>query len=488
MKASLKCILAALLASLTVLPTAFGLVSCGQADTPDDVATDGTQIESESDEETAFFPPIEKKDHGKATFRMIGWTHPGDWYFAEEYQNTQGGNSVLNNTLYEMNTLVEEHLNVDLEYEHPGNMVTGHEIHDTVSPTIMSGDDEYQLVILNAYYDVNNFVLKNKAQDFGGFPDIDLNQSYWNREVMDTLSLKDRYFVGAGDLCRYELAVLYCNKDMLKQVSRKVPYDQVRSGEWTLDSLFSITTDLYADNGDGKRDRGDTFGLACMWDSRTSSLMQASDIYIAKKNDQGRFELCLYGDKLVEYYDRLYQWAHNDSTLLWAPGDSFTADFRSEECYFTEDLLGAQYLDVKFSMGILPLPKYSKEQANYSHCNWGNNLIIPSTAQNKEMVGQVLELMSFYSETMVLEKYYDDVLQLRVSESPDDRDMVELIYDTVTFDPGITYCDGSDAMWNIVFTTCSCIRWDNPNVTSYYKTYEKAAARWLNNLERSIRN
>ena len=478
----LKRLLAAALAALMLLP----LAACGKSDHPVETADGGTQTKAET--ESGYFPDIQKKDYEGATFRMIGWTHPGDWYFASDYKNSTDGNTILNNTLYEMNTLVEEHLNVNLEYKHPGNMNTGHEINDIVSPTIMSGDDEYQLVILNAYYDVNNFVLKNKALDFSDLPDIDLNQSYWNRDIMDTLALKGHYFVGAGDLCRYELAVFYCNKDMLKRVSREVPYDQVRNGEWTLDSLFAITTELYADNGDGQRNKGDTFGLACMWDSRTSSLMQASDIYISRKNELGNLELCLYSDKLVEYYDRLYNWSRDDSILLWAPEDSLTADFSTGECYFTEDLLGAQYLDVKFSLGLLPLPKYSKEQADYSHCNWGNNLIVPNTVSNKDMVGQVLELMSFYSETMVLEKYYDEVLQLRVSESPDDRDMVELIYDTVTFDPGITYCDGSDAMWNIVFTTCFCIRWGNENVTSYYKTHEKLASKWLKNLDKVIRD
>ena len=43
-------------------------------------------------------------------------------------------------------------------------------------------------------------------------------------------------------------------------------------------------------------------------------------------------------------------------------------------------------------------------------------------------------------------KYYDEVLQLRVSEAPDDRDMVERIYKTAVFDPGFTYCDGSDQL------------------------------------------
>ena len=98
------------------------------------------------------------------------------------------------------------------------------------------------------------------------------------------------------------------------------------------------------------------------------------------------------------------------------------------------------------------------------------------------MVGQVLELMGYYSKTMVREKYYDDVLQLRVSEAPDDRDMVELICDTIVFDPAIAYCDGAVAISNLVYTTCLGIRGGTESVASYYQSNQKAAVKWLNKL------
>ena len=44
------------------------------------------------------------------------------------------------------------------------------------------------------------------------------------------------------------------------------------------------------------------------------------------------------------------------------------------------------------------------------------------------MVSDVLELRGYYSKTILQPRYYDEVLWLRVSASPDDRDMVELIY------------------------------------------------------------
>ena len=59
--------------------------------------------------------------------------------------------SVLNNTIYEMNTLVEEYLKVEIAYEQVDHVVTGGEVFDKVAPTIMSGDDTYQLCANHAH-------------------------------------------------------------------------------------------------------------------------------------------------------------------------------------------------------------------------------------------------------------------------------------------------------------------------------------------------
>ena len=98
------------------------------------------------------------------------------------------------------------------------------------------------------------------------------------------------------------------------------------------------------------------------------------------------------------------------------------------------------------------------------------------------MVGQALELMGYYSKTMVRQKYYDEVLQLRVSEAPDDRDMVELIYNTVVFDPGIAFCDGNNELWNLVYLPCFAIINNNKSISAYYKSNSRSAQRWLDNL------
>lgn len=474
--------LAIALALLMILP----LAACGtNVETPDDnTAADGSGAVTEG--ETDFFPEIDKQDYKGETFRMIGFNEPGTWYFAESMSDEQGSIHVLNNTIYEMNTMVEDYLGITVEYEQITSVTTGGEVFDAVQPTIMSGDDVYQLCILHPYYSYVKFITQNYALDFYTLPDFDVEQPYWNADVMERLSINDHAFIGLGDLCEYSINMIYCNKDLLKDAGIAIPYDTVRNGEWTLDEFFSLTAGLYVDDGDGQRNNKDTYGFAALWDANGSAFMQGCDIYVATRNADDMFELSLYNDRLVEMYDKLYTWSKDESTYIWTFGNrsnpSVTVDFLNGQSYFTHDKLGTTYLEADFGLGMLPMPKFDVNQPEYAHVNWGNNIVLPNTIKNKEMVGQALELMGYYSKTMVQQKYYDEVLQLRVSEAPDDRDMVELIYNTVVFDPGIAFCDGNGQLWNLVYLPCFAIHEKAENISSYYKKNSRSAQRWLDNL------
>ena len=470
----------------------FSFVSCATVQEPEDTQAQtaegnvSTSDETEEEEETDFFPNIERNDYKKEVFRMIGFDAPGYWYYSEEYSTQQGSSHILNNTIYEMNTLVEEYLNVEIEYEQISHVSTGGEVFDTVQTTIMSGDDIYQMCILHPYYSYTNFISRNYVMDFYELPDVNVEQPYWNKDVMEKLSINDHAYIGLGDICKYTIGIIYCNKDMLNHAGLAVPYDKVRNGDWTLDEFFSMTTGLYSDNGDGNRDNKDIYGFASLWDANASSFMQACDIYIATRNEEGIFELSMYGDRLVNMYDKLYNWTQNESTYIWNFGnkynDSVNIDFLNSQAYFTHADLGTQYLSAEFDVGMLPMPKYDKQQEEYAHVNWGNNIVLPSTIKNTEMVGQVLELMGYYSKTMVQQKYYDEVLKLRVSDAPDDRDMVELIYNTIVYDPGIAFCDGNTALWNLVYLPCFAVHNNSQSIASYYKGNSRSAERWLTNL------
>lgn len=477
----IKRILAVLLAALMLL----SLAACGENTETPDVTTDGGS-DAATEAVTEFFPAVEKQDYKGETFQMIGIRDAGTWVYGED--PTAANVNVLNDTLYEMNTVVEDHLGINMQYEYVQHVTGQSVIFNQVKPSIMAGDDAYQLCILPSYRNVASFVTQDCVMDLYDLNDyIDLDQPYWNKEVIESLMIGDHAYIATGDICYYTVHPIYCNKDLLKEVGREVPYDQVRNGTWTLDEYLALTADLYADNGDGTVNNQDTFGFAALCDTNINSFMQASDIYVVTRHDDGSFEFSMYGEKLLSLYEKLFNWSKNQSTYIWGWGDreneNVIVDFLDGRTYFTQDELGTKYLSATFDVGILPLPKYDTAQKEYAHVNWGDNIAVPNSVKNTKMVGETLELLSYYSRTVVRPKFYDDVLELRVSNAPDDREMVETIFNTIVFDPGIAYCDGSAQLFALVYLPKECLLAGQENIASYYQKNERAASRFL---ERNI--
>ena len=466
-----------LLAACMLLP----LVACGEtAETPDVTTGDGSGVAAE--EATEFFPNVEKQDYKGETFQMIGIRDAGTWVYGED--PSAANVNVLNDTLYEMNTTVEDHLGINIEYEYVQHTTGASVIFNAVQPSVMAGDDAYQLCILPAYRNVASFVTQDCVMDLYELNDyIDMDQPYWNRQVIESLMIGDHAYIATGDICYYSMHPIYCNKDLLKEAGREIPYDKVRNGTWTLDEYLALTADLYVDNGDGKKNNADIFGFAGMCDTNFNSFMQASDIYVITRHDDGSFEFSMYGEKLENLYEKLYNWVSTDDTHIWSWTDrnneNLTVNFLDGRTYFTQNALGTEYLAATFDVGILPLPKYDTAQESYAHVNWGDNIAVPKTVKNTKMVGEALELLSYYSRTVVRPKFYDDVLELRVSNSPDDREMVELIFNTIVFDPGIAYCDGSSSLFALVYLPKECLLAKNKNISSYYKRNERSAKSFL---------
>lgn len=476
----MKRVLCLILALLMVVP----LAACSTGDNTQTATTASngsgqTEEESDSDNQP---PAIGNKEYNK-TFRMIGFNEPGTWYYAKEMDQ-----STLNDAIYEMNMLVENQLKVEFEYEYISSVTTGGEVFEKVSPSVMTGDDTYQLCILHPYYSYNSFISQNYAYDFYKLESLDLTRNYWNKEVIDQLAINGHAYIALGALCQYQLNVLYANKKILQDAKRDVPYDLVRNNKWTLDEFYSLTKDLYVDkNGNGTRDNADSYGFAGMWDANGSAFLQAAGIYVVQRNQDDRFEVVIGNDdRLVNFYDGLLDWSQTESVYIWNFGNrnnaSVTLDFLDGRSALTLETLGTKFLDASFDVGILPLPKFNEAQSNYAHVNWGNNIVVPSSIKDPEMVGDVLELMAYYTSTGVHNAYYDTVLQYKVSNSPDDRDMVILIYDTVVYDPGIAFCDGNNNLWNLVYLSCFGIINKTKKVASTLRQNVRGAQKGLDTL------
>ena len=92
------------------------------------------------------------------------------------------------------------------------------------------------------------------------------------------------------------------------------------------------------------------------------------------------------------------------------------------------------------NFGVLPYPMYDENQKDvgYRTLQWGGYLCIPSYVNDIEMVGDTLEVMSFYSEDVSV-TFYEKLLGKQASESPQDTKMLEIVWDGIGTDIAQTY-------------------------------------------------
>ena len=97
-------------------------------------------------------------------------------------------------------------------------------------------------------------------------------------------------------------------------------------------------------------------------------------------------------------------------------------------------------LDSDFECGVLPYPMLDSNQASvgYKSLQWGGYIAVPSYVKDSNMVGDALEVLSFYSDT-VEDAFYEKLIGGQLLSSPEDAQMLEIIRNSITVDIGQTY-------------------------------------------------
>ena len=97
-------------------------------------------------------------------------------------------------------------------------------------------------------------------------------------------------------------------------------------------------------------------------------------------------------------------------------------------------------LNYNIEFGVLPFPMYNRDQASvgYRSLQFGGYIGVLSYQDNKAMVAETIEMLSYYSENVKI-TYYEKVLGKRVADMPDDAAMLEIIWQSITPDFGQTF-------------------------------------------------
>ena len=90
------------------------------------------------------------------------------------------------------------------------------------------------------------------------------------------------------------------------------------------------------------------------------------------------------------------------------------------------------------------MPKYSAEQEEYAailQSHHANSLGVPGylTGDRPELTGVVLEAMSAFSHYSIYPEYINTVVKSRYAVDEDTTEMLGIVFDHITNDPGILF-------------------------------------------------
>lgn len=279
--------------------------------------------------------------------------------------------------------------------------------------------------------------------DTNKFPNFHFNEPYWNQSYISAAEVDGYLFTVCGDvnLSVFDRTIVtYLNKDAAKDhgIDLDDLYATVLAGDWTYEKFYQIVSDIgyeEKDHEEGATD-GDFYALTAIKGSEASdAFVQAFDLKIISKDDAGNYSLADGSDldKLDAAMNKIKDLYYNSNgAIVWKPTTEDSATYRNYVCFtsgnaiFNIDVIYhyesglAMMRNADFDIGMIPVPKYDANQANYkasvqdAHNVMSVMFYTRSSDTHYEAISALLEALCketyedirpFYFERMVKTKY-----------------------------------------------------------------------------------
>lgn len=208
--------------------------------------------------------------------------------------------------------------------------------------------------------------------------------------------------------------------------------------------MISLANLVYIDETANGKTMDDSFGIIANAEIAFSGFLHSSNVNLIEQNESGEYAVSVMNElnkektsRIVDSIKHLFQ-----SDCAWYGEGGYAADFCKGKALLslTSTYNLPNYLNYDIQFGVLPYPLYDENQkdAGYRSLQWGGYLCVPSYVRDINMVGDALEVISFYSED-VNNAFYEKLLGKQVAESPIDKRMLEIVWDGVCSDFGQTF-------------------------------------------------
>ena len=422
-------------------------------------STDGGQNSSTKEEEGK--PVINERFNGE----KVRFAVNGEGLNSRSIALGEGDDptNAVNVQVKKRNEQVEKELGVDIELSYVGGMQT---FFGFLQPILASELYVYDVIGLYQYFDLG-LTLGDTVGSFYNLLDlpegvtsyIDLDASYWSKELQNTLVYKDQLYCITGDLNLSYLSTMfvsYVNARLWEEYQDEIadlehsggyrdPYDIVNNGYWTMDLWMELSQLVYEDTNKNKvQDYLDRAGLMT-YDQQLNNIMvdmliAGSHVTYSVRDKEGTPQVKINTEKNTAFYHKLYKLLceSNAVTIPWLGTEedmskNYILDIFAEGNVLLNlnTLAGAEKFlsDMKDDYYILPLPMFDHAQFDKSSPSLGyasqtgdsvSQYAICTAIGDEKLpcVTATLELMGYYSKEWVTPAYYRELLGERYDKDP----------------------------------------------------------------------
>ena len=472
-----------------------------QNNAPEDGAVSEAASEPEKDDRAVSDDLPGDLDFGGAEFRVLhrngnnGYYGDGDVFEIEVFAEAETGD-IINDAIYRRNNLVEDRLNIKIK---PIGIIDAswdkaYDFFNYIKRSVASGEDDFDVALGYAAL-MPNYAMQGLFFNVNGVPYIDYDKPWWSSNFKDEMSIGGKSYLFEGDYALSLLARAMCifyNKDYAKDLGLENLYQTVLGGEWTLDKISEISRSAYIDlNGNGQKDPDDNFGTTITIGTYIDNLWFAFDQPVTVMDSDGYPVLAANTAKMAEMVSKTYEFLYNNegvNALVENLEEEMNClnNFSAGKILFWPNTLYKNVMlrATETDYGILPYPKWNKEQARYMTGAQDNFSIIaiPVTCKNTELAGAVLEALAAESYRSVTPAYYEIALKTKYLRDDESAMMLDIIRDGLSFNFGAYHTDSiGDLRLQYRFLM-------SDKKSDWASFYEKNEARYQKGLEKTIDN
>ncbi len=447
-----------LMAVVLLLCSAVSMIACAdETNKNDDPDNGGSNLPDDGTDGGEERVPTGLPDtkFGGESFHIFQWTVNAEytagtrWMPWEEGDVAKDNGDLINDSVFRRNATIEEQYEVVISMEYGTVDNTGTPYITSIRNNHNTGDDLYQMITARSLQTCE-LSLGGMMTDLSESEYIDLSKPWWNHDSVASLRLGDTHFWASSELLirdKGATACIFYNARIAEDNGLTEFYELADSGDWTMEELCAAAEICAHDNGDGVVDEQDVWGAVC-GDDTVNYLYSGAGLKFAEINEEG-LPVYNFGDDhtvtvLKDIFDDVMYadfYANTYSNPVCKD-----VKFENDNVLFRFGMIKdvINYRSMETDYGVLPIPKYDDDQDSYYSLVWMHHdsvLGIPSITKNAAMAHTVVEALSAESYYTVYHDFYDTVILGRSARDQQSKEMLQIVFDTRSYDPGILWDD-----------------------------------------------